>query len=81
MKDFHLIDLISQRDSVKDLLQGLDEVEILGWLSSKGRVESWPTNFSDGKDIYLFTSILGKEAKFYFFDGELVFLGDHYTFT
>lgn len=79
-EDFHLIDLISQAGAVRKLLAGKTDAEKLAWLASRGKLE--PVIMTpDGRQTYLFESVINREAGFFFDAGELVFVGDHTTFT
>jgi hypothetical protein len=78
---FQLIDLVSQARAVRKLLGGKTDSETLRWLSEHGQVEALPSEYPDQKQCYRFTSRLGQEAIFFFDAGDLVFVGDHTTFT
>jgi hypothetical protein len=77
--DFHLFDLVSQREAVRQLLKGKSENEVLEWLSERGRVSRIPT--TAGPSSFEFESVTGQRAQFFLKDGGLVFYGDHTTFT
>jgi len=76
-EDFHLIDLVSQSGAVQKLLAGKSDAEKLEWLASRGKLEILPNPL---KQSYRFESTLGREAIFFFYLGELTFVGDHTTF-
>jgi len=79
-QDFHLIDLVSQAAAVQRLLAGKTDSEKLAWLAARGKVE--PVLMTpDGRQTYHFESVTKQEAAFFFDAGELVFVGDHTTFT
>jgi len=79
-EDFHLIDLISQAGAVRKRLVGKTDSEKLAWLAGQGTLEPVVVN-PDGRQTYRFESSTGQEAVFFFDDVELVFVGDHSTFT
>ena len=79
-KKFVLIDLISQREAVRKVIQNLSVEEKITWLSKHGMVSKleMPKNY---KQVYCFESTLNLEACFFFDDNnKLVFIGDHTTF-
>ncbi|MDB9519740.1 hypothetical protein PN466_22615 [Roseofilum reptotaenium CS-1145] len=78
--NFHLIDLVGQREAVREHLQGFTEEEMLRWLKAYGRLEEY-YNSAATHQIYIFTSNLGIEAGFFFRKGQMIFIGDHYTFV
>ena len=80
MACFQVIDLMSQRDAIKEHLKGKSENEKLSWLSSKGDVLKLPKNDENMKQVYQFTSGLGNVALFFFDENEIIFIGDHHTF-
>lgn len=80
-EDFHLVDLVSQAVAVKKLLAGKTDTEKLAWLASKGQIDVLPRRHPDAKQSYRFTSALKREAGFFFDGGDIVFIGDHTTFT
>ena|ERR1035437_2127193 len=71
---FHLVDLVSQASAVRRLLSGMTNTEMLAWLSSKGQVDAIPSRYPDQKQAYHFTSVVNREAMFFFDGGDLVFL-------
>jgi hypothetical protein len=82
MRDcFQLIDLVSQARAVRKLLTGKTDSEKLAWLSAHGKVDVVATKHPNEKQCYHFTSALGREAIFFFDAADLVFIGDHTTFT
>ena len=77
---FHIIDLVSQAGAVRKQLVGKTDSEKLAWIAAHGKLE--PVVISGGgKQTYRFESPTGQEAAFFFDAGELVFVGDHTTFT
>ncbi len=78
---FHLVDLVSQAGAVNKLLAAKTDGEKLAWLASHGKLEILPTKSPEAKQAYRFESAVGREAVFFFAAGELVFVGDHVTFT
>ena len=79
-QNFHLIDLISQAGALQRLLAGKTDSEKLSWLAARGKLE--PVIMTpDGRQTYHFESVTKQEAAFFFDAGELVFVGDHTTFT
>ena len=78
---FQLIDLVSQASAVRSLLAAKTDSERLAWLSGHGTLDILPTSQPGQKQCYLFTSALGREAIFFLDAGQLVFVGDHTTFT
>ena len=79
-QDFHLIDLVSQSAAVQRLLAGKTDSEKLAWLAARGKLEP-VVRTPDGRQTYHFESVTEQEAAFFFDAGELVFVGDHTTFT
>ena len=80
MACFQVIDLISQRDAIKEHLKDKSEKEKLAWLSTKGEVVKLTSKFNNSNQVYQFTSCLGSVALFFFAENELIFIGDHHTF-
>jgi hypothetical protein len=77
VSEFHLVDLISQRDAVRAHLRGKSAEEIVEWLSRRGRLDRWSV---EDRDHYCFETVFGRQAIFFFDEGDLVFIGDHTTF-
>lgn len=77
---FQLIDLLSQAGAVRKLLAGNTDSEKLGWLSGHGKVEILARKYPDEKQSYRFTSVLGREAVFFFDAGDFVFVGNNTIF-
>ena len=78
--DFVLIDLVSQRDAVREFLRDVDTAFKVEWIASWGtiRVIEHPSGL---RRAYAFESRFGFRTGFYFDEtGDFVFLGDHYTF-
>ena len=73
---FQLIDLVSQAPAVRKLLAGNTDSEKLGWLSGHGKLDILTGKHPDEKQSYRFTSVLGREAVFFFDAGEFVFVSD-----
>ena len=78
---FQLIDLVSQAGAVRKLLAGNTDSEKLGWLSGHGKLDIIARKQEEERQAYRFTSVLGREAVFFFDAGEIVFVGDHAAFT
>lgn len=78
MNDFQLIDLVSQREAVRDCLRGKSDEEILRWLADRGRLVRQDIA---GRAHFHFESHSGRRAIFFFDRGDLVFVGDHTTFV
>ena len=74
---FHLIDLVSQRDAVRQHLKGWTADDILAWLAARGQVSKISTS---GPDTFLFESAIGCQAAFFFNGDDMVFVGDNTTF-
>src|ERR1051325_885809 len=81
MSEFHLIDLVSQRDAVKAHLKGKSREEIIVWLTLRGTLTPLPKVGHPGEHVFRFESPTGREALFFFDGSELVFVGNHNTFT
>tara|TARA_R110002167_G_scaffold68493_1_gene193272 strand:+ start:57 stop:305 length:249 start_codon:yes stop_codon:yes gene_type:complete len=78
--DFILIDLVSQRDAVRDFLRDVDTASKLEWIANWGTIRTIE-HPSGLRQIYAFESRLGLRAGFFFDDSDdFVFLGDHHTF-
>lgn len=76
---FTLIDLVSQRDAVRELLVDDTTEAKLAWIGSHGTIRT--IDNSGFRLTYVFESRLGFTAGFFFDDaGDFVFLGDHHTF-
>jgi hypothetical protein len=83
MSDFHIVDLISQREAVRQHTRGWSDGEVVAWLASRGRLYRRNIVGRDhlGRDFYFFESGVGLEAVFFFYGDQIVFVGDHTTFT
>ena len=81
IEDFHLIDLISQAGAVRRLLAGKTDSDKLAWLAKHGKLEMLPGEHPDSRQTYKFESVIKQEAVFFLDTGDLVFVGDHSTFT
>lgn len=77
---FQLIDLVSQVEAVRKLLAGNTDSEKLGWLEGHGKLDILPQKDPQETQSYRFTSVLGREAVFFFNAGDFVFVG-HTTST
>jgi hypothetical protein len=78
--DLHIIDLVSQAGAVRKRLVGKTDSEKLSWLAARGKLKPVVV-FPNGRQTYRFESPTGQEAAFFLDAGELVFVGDHTTFT
>jgi hypothetical protein len=82
MSEFHLIDLVSQREAVRQELAGKTHDEILVWLATRGTLTPLPkVGHPNEQHVFRFESLTGREALFFIDGTELVFVGDHSTFT
>jgi len=79
--DFHLIDLVSQAVAVQSLLRGMSTEEKLAWLSSRGTLTPMPKVQTDYPQMFWFETMTGLSCGFFLDGDEIVFLGDHTTFT
>ena len=79
--DFHLVDLVSQATAVQSLLRGKSADEKIGWLSSHGSVIPVPKRSPDQHQSFRFESQTRVNCAFFLDGDELVFIGDHTTFT
>ena len=77
MRDFQLVDLVSQREAVRQQVKGWSVVDILAWLAARGELTKRSVS---GRDVFYFQSTVGREAVFFFESDEMVFVGDHTTF-
>ena len=77
MSDFHVVDLISQREAVRDHSRGWSADELVAWLATRGRL--YKRNIA-GQDVFFFESAAGREAAFFFDGDQMVFVGQHTTF-
>jgi hypothetical protein len=77
MDDFCLIDLVSQREAVREHLKGRSTAEIVRRLAGRGRLDR--DTFA-GREAFFFESAAGLRAAFLFDGDALVFVGDHTTF-
>lgn len=78
MTNFHLVDLVSQREAVREYMRGKSNDEILQWLAGRGRLVQQDIS---GRAYFHFESHAGRRAIFFFDRGDLVFVGDHTTFV
>lgn len=78
MPDFQLIDLVSQRNAVRHHVRGWSVDDILAWLAANGQLSQISIS---GRETFFFESAVGRQAMFFFNGDEMVFLGDHTTFT
>ena len=76
--DFRLIDLVSQREAVRQHLRGWSAGEMVAWLAARGQLSK--RNIL-GRDTFFFESTLGFEAAFFFNGDEMIFVADHTTFV
>jgi hypothetical protein len=68
MSEFHIVDLISQREAVRQHSQGWSAEEVVAWLATRGRHYKRDIG---GRNIFFFESAAGREAVF-FFDGDQI---------
>jgi hypothetical protein len=78
MNEFHIVDLISQREAVRQHSRGWLAGELVAWLATRGRL--CKRNVA-GRDTFFFESAAGREAAFFLDGDQIVFVGDHTTFT
>jgi hypothetical protein len=78
---FHLLDLPSQALAVQRLLAGRSEGEKLAWLCAHGHLLPVEMTIPGARPVYRFESILGLACAFFIKGDELVFIGDHTTYT
>jgi len=78
MNDFQLVDLVSQREAVRDYLRGKSDEEVLQWLADRGQLVRQDIA---GRAHFQFESHAGRRATFFFDNGDLVFVGGHTTFV
>jgi hypothetical protein len=78
---FALLDLPSQALAVQRLLRGRTQEEKLAWISARGKVAPIPTTIPGARQLYSFESHIGLQCLFFFYDEEIVFIGDHTTYT
>ena len=78
MPNFQLIDLVSQREAVRQHLKGWPGDDIVEWIAARGELSQ---RIIQGRETYFFESAAGRRAVFFFDGNEMVFVGDHTTFT
>lgn len=81
MSEFHLIDLVSQRDAVRVELKGKTREEIIIWLTVRGTLTPLPKVGHPGEHVFRFESQVGKHAVFFFDGSDLVFVNERETFV
>ena len=82
MSEFHLIDLVSQREAVRHELTGKSHDEILVWLATRGTLTPLSrVGHPNEQHVFRFESLTGRHATFFIDGTELVFVGDQATFT
>ena len=75
--NFHLIDLISQREAVRHQLKDWPVNDIVEWIAARGDLSKRTIL---GRETYFFESAVGRQAVFFFDGNEIIFFGDHTTF-
>jgi hypothetical protein len=75
--DFHLIDLVSQREAVRQHLRDSPVCDILLWLAARGQLRR---TMISGRETFFFETAVGRQAVFFFDGDEMIFFGDHTTF-
>ena len=80
-ESFQLLDLTSQAVAVQRLLRGRSVREKLDWIAAKGQLERVAVSLLNVPQTYRFVSTIGMECLFFIDGDELVFIGDHTTFT
>ncbi len=78
---FRLIDLVSQASAVEELLRDKSVEEKIEWLSSHGSITPKPKSVPEERQTFFFETPTGCSCAFFFDGNELVFVGDHTTFT
>ena len=79
MDNFKIFDILSQRDAIREYLNNKSREEKVEWLSERGSINLQSIS---GIDHYLFESETGLKAVFFFdANNEIVFIGEHTTFT
>ena len=76
--NFRLIDLVSQREAVREQVKGWSRASVVDWLAVRGRLSS---HIVQAREVFFFESAAGCRATFFFDGDEMVFVGDHSTFT
>jgi hypothetical protein len=74
MSDFHIVDLIAQREAVRQHTRGWSCAEVVAWLASRGHL--YTRNVMGRRDIFFFESGVGLEAVFFFDGDQIVFIGE-----
>jgi hypothetical protein len=71
MSDFDIVDLISQREAVRQHTRGWSSGEVVAWLATRGRLDRASL---EGWGYFVFESRVGLFAVFYIFRGYIVFM-------
>jgi hypothetical protein len=77
VRDFQLVDLVSQREAVRQHVKGWSVADIVAWLAAHGELTKRSVS---GREVFYFQSAVGREAVFFFDSDKMVFVGDHTTF-
>ena len=78
MNDFKIFDILSQREAIKEQLNGKSKEEKLSWLGDRGKVSQ---HIISDIEHYIFESSTGMKAGFFFdAEDEIIFIGEHTTF-
>jgi outer membrane murein-binding lipoprotein Lpp len=78
---FAVLDLSSQGIAVQQRLAKLPEAEKVAWLGRHGSITAIPKHRIDARQCYRFESVVGLECVFFIDGDDLVFIGDHTTYT
>ena len=78
MNDFHIVDLVSQREAVRQHVRNWPVDEVVAWLAARGRL--YKRNIM-GRAHFYFESGVGLQAAFFFDGDQMVFCGYHTTFV
>jgi len=78
MSEFHVVDLVSQREAVRQYARNWTADKVVAWLATRGRL--YKRNIM-GRDHFYFESAAGLQAVFFFDGDQMVFCGYHTTFV
>jgi len=78
MGEFHIVDLVSQREAVRQYARNWSNDQLVAWLATRGRLYK---RSIVGRDHFFFESAAGLQAVFFFDGDRMVFVGYHTTFV
>jgi hypothetical protein len=78
MGEFHIVDMISQREAVRQYSRHWSSDQLVAWLATRGRL--CKRNIM-GQEHFYFESAAGLQAIFFFDGDQMVFVGYHHTFV